>query len=148
MTRPATYDDKRRLYNGLLDIVASTLRYFENVEKITALKTASEVIAASEGGVQRYKTEPIYRAKVDTMMARLMEFLDTIQSEKPRNWISCDEQLPGGTENVLVAWNKKEGKYAIESISPKNVRIMARGPNDIDEDHLITHWMPLPEPPK
>lgn len=62
-------------------------------------------------------------------------------------WIPCGERLPGGTDNVLAAWSNQDGIYVVESMTPKAVRTMARGPNDVEGDAFITHWMPLPAAP-
>lgn len=63
-------------------------------------------------------------------------------------WISVKDQLPAESEIVLVfAGNSRFGKYFIDYIAIFD-----------DENGLpiwfdppstgITHWMPLPEPPK
>lgn len=64
-------------------------------------------------------------------------------AEDNPNWISVDDEMPKGQEDVLVAvvgmddvmkgyWNG--GRWFIC--------------DDSSEWHNITHWMPLPSPPK
>jgi hypothetical protein len=60
-------------------------------------------------------------------------------------WISVDDRLPKRQENVLVA--SKHGFVCIASLTNNH-----RNNKFYDGDGLainsITHWMPLPEPPK
>ena len=68
-------------------------------------------------------------------------------------WISCSERLPDGAQRVLV--NTKycgrlvcglSGNYdANDNFIPRRWGCI----NDIDfELNEVTHWMPLPSPPK
>lgn len=74
--------------------------------------------------------------------------------EPPRRWIPCSERMP-----------EKEGTYIVVSNRVKPVVTTARfyADNDLHDykgnilDHIsahfqsnryVTHWMPLPEPPK
>ena len=61
------------------------------------------------------------------------------------DWISVEDRLPKRQENVLVA--SKHGFVCIASLTNNH-----SNNKFYDGDSLainsITHWMPLPEPPK
>lgn len=60
-----------------------------------------------------------------------------------REWIKCSDQMPPEMDDVIVTdggdikmmwWNGKQWDSWVRR-------------HDIDSD-MVTHWMPLPEPPK
>lgn len=66
-------------------------------------------------------------------------------------WISVKERLPGDCVPVLVYAKHINGKYA--TISVDHIIGYTNGCEtwaDIDKTwkYSVTHWMPLPEPPK
>ena len=72
-------------------------------------------------------------------------------------WISVQDRLPDFEQNVLVYAEVK-----LENISPESMMVVTHRhkyrfadfwswsePSQyFNEDYKITHWMPLPEPPK
>ena len=58
-----------------------------------------------------------------------------------QRWISVEEKLPEPTVNVLVRY--EDGEIDIDAW----FRMFGRFLMDND-DNRVTHWMPLPEPPK
>lgn len=64
--------DLNKLHNEITEEIAHGLHYLDNVEMIVGLKTAAEVQAAVEGGMDRYMNDPIFRRKVQTLVARVM----------------------------------------------------------------------------
>ena len=56
-------------------------------------------------------------------------------------WISVDERLPEPLVNVLV-WDKTWGDVMYAYVTRHNEWV------GVILSHEITHWMPLPEPPK
>lgn len=58
-------------------------------------------------------------------------------------WVSVDERMPEDNDDVLIVCRSKYGLYNID-IGYYNgeqiVRLVGR--------EEVTHWMPLPEPPK
>lgn len=67
-------------------------------------------------------------------------------------WISVEDRLPETDDRVLVWYCDKDGDFfpAVGRYGEKEERWIT----DVDDnDHAwppvkITHWMPLPEPPK
>jgi hypothetical protein len=72
--------------------------------------------------------------------------VDTDQVCKPTEWISVDERLPDMDESVLM-FTKQKGYY-VGGYYKAEVHAEFTGfyANAVKRD--VTHWMPLPEPPK
>ena len=74
---------------------------------------------------------------------------------RKQEWISVDERLPEITETVLIAYKEKwewETEWSFD-VDVGSLDITGREWNtyhDLYEGQElhITHWMPLPEPPK
>lgn len=62
-------------------------------------------------------------------------------------WISIEERLPESDTNVLVVTASGSFKIARVNIY-KNGTLVLWATNDGLGERAITHWMPLPEPPK
>ena len=62
----------RKLQDAITDDVIANLHYFDNVGKISSLTSAADVQEAWSGGGARYQSDPIFRAKVLTMVAAIM----------------------------------------------------------------------------
>jgi hypothetical protein len=76
----------------------------------------------------------------------LLAELVTIRNQLPR-WISVEERLPESGERVLIMFKPLEGE---ENIS---IGWLTKSGFDCYDDSVyffrsVTHWMPLPEPPK
>lgn len=76
--------------------------------------------------------------------------------EYANRWISVEDELPKieeancewvGSEDVLaLLWNgdMSVGRYERDNISGEYYWTLY----NVDKDHQVTHWMPLPEPPE
>lgn len=70
------------------------------------------------------------------------------------NWISVKDRLPklkdGKSEQILVYGKSEDDEYIItKAIFYSNEFDECWESGDLREGHLdVTHWMPLPEPPK
>ena len=110
------------------------------------------------GGLQTQIEGEILRAvqKVDVVVDKdeLMRALayDRDQYQKGfwegveivRRWISVEEMLPDANVDVLVVYEGgAEGRYVGADSIMKNGEWVWAG-----EDEKVTHWMPLPEPPR
>lgn len=76
------------------------------------------------------------------------------QLEQTNQWISVEDETPNYKQNVIAIgtwWGEISGLCESEYIGTGEWR---DGSVDIDSDtysteiHLVTHWMPLPNPPK
>lgn len=67
------------------------------------------------------------------------------REERAMNWISVKERLPDRDETVLCHSNKNGGYYFIGYIGYRSGAWCECGAMHIGD---VTHWMPLPEPPK
>jgi hypothetical protein len=63
----------------------------------------------------------------------------------PTGWIPVTKRLPHQSETVLV-WESFCGEILVGWIYNRGVWDVAGG--DTDNEIIITHWQPLPEPPK
>ena len=88
------------------------------------------------------------------------EAADAIEELSKPRWISVEERLPELCQNVLVSDGKWSGEGWLDRYdwhdpnredvvytSPKPMDFWCMPGCKVDEDH-VTHWMPLPEPPK
>ena len=84
-----------------------------------------------------------YLKEIRRSAARIEVMAKQLESAQPK-WISVEERLPEPDKNVLTLENRKRVRIGYYSEDCEEWVI-----NDMvayDED--ITHWMPLPEPPK
>ena len=100
----------------------------------------AEIIQNSVGGCARHWAEVI----ADGLIAHGV----TVQE-----WISVDDRLPDQSGEVLVIVSGNPQKnitldcaYELAEYDPYDGWIMEMWPEW--EDAVVTHWMPLPEPPK
>ncbi len=66
-------------------------------------------------------------------------------------WISVEDRLPKKTEDVLVVANDIVSQFQEVlncCICPEYENVMWEFLNGEDFPCIVTHWMPLPEPPK
>ena len=63
-----------------------------------------------------------------------------------QEWVSVDDRLPKNWTDVLVSSRFGFLETAVYTGTPGKWRIGWNG--DMLESDSITHWMPLPEPPK
>ena len=61
-------------------------------------------------------------------------------------WISVKDELPEFDEQVLIITDKQQ-KLVTKLVS-KHIDAEGETLNWSPDIHEITHWMPLPEPPK
>jgi hypothetical protein len=69
--------------------------------------------------------------------------------EPDDDWIKCSEKIPENGKNVLIAI--KNNRYSwidIGYIDGDGYWTVDGEPWDRESDPAITHWMPLPMPPK
>jgi hypothetical protein len=85
-----------------------------------------------------------------------------VSDKETRAWIPANEKLPPDSEPVLFAWwntprnsavshfcaeigmhRAEDGYWESERTAPQDEPIRFT-----DESELVTHWMPLPDPPK
>jgi hypothetical protein len=61
-------------------------------------------------------------------------------------WISVEDRLPKRNERVLAAWNNKKDVIFCSYYGNKAISVFV---DRVKERTVtVTHWMPLPEPPK
>ncbi|EAQ2564721.1 DUF551 domain-containing protein [Salmonella enterica subsp. enterica] len=67
----------------------------------------------------------------------------------PDSWISCSERMPEGEQEVIVQ-NKLGYRYVSYFDEHSGLFFDMPGGNQMNciEHILVTHWMPLPEPPQ
>lgn len=79
------WTDQHRLHDDITDVVIKWLHYCENNERISQLTTAEEVTESMAAGIKRFGSDPIFRAKVNMLVARLMGVIDAARAKGDRN---------------------------------------------------------------
>jgi len=71
------------------------------------------------------------------------EFLRRYAAPPASQWIKCSDRLPPACHDV-IAYAKKIGD---RTHRVRQIYVSTR-PREVVEDFEMTHWMPLPAPPK
>jgi hypothetical protein len=100
------------------------------------------------------KTMPNTREKLEKLLRPWLAHLSLVAANDliangvtVQKWIPVTERLPNNREDVLVVafwherWNVQWGWYA------PNGKVWHIGLME-ETDYPVSHWMPLPEPPK
>ena len=95
------------------------------IRNLTAMKSVYDAIAL-DGMIKALEEAPTVDA------AELLR----------EQWISVDDKLPETEEEVLVLTVSKTGNVNVDKGYLLNGRFVHRG------SAVVTHWMPLPEPPE
>ena len=80
-------------------------------------------------------------AKSDLLGREKLFLMELVQQSR---WIPCSERLPEKDGRYLCVW--LDNSVATFWFSNKHFRFSAEDTCEID--NLVTHWMPLPEPPE
>lgn len=77
----------------------------------------------------------------DVVLSDSFEYIQQLEAQVPR-WISVEERLPEDSGKYIVCTTKG-------SVYCTRFKAHSRGGNfQTDINTHITHWMPMPEPPK
>ena len=89
------------------------------------------------------------------IMQRFIEYVENFPTVdvQPVEWISCKDKMPEDNMTVLFCYVSENGVKSVHYGYHQTIRGMGSswaktsgGWQYCDED--VTHWMPLPEPPK
>lgn len=67
--------DYRMISDDITNVIASGLHYIEHLNASKPPETFTEATEAISGGIERYKNDAIYHAKVQLLVARLLEVI-------------------------------------------------------------------------
>lgn len=72
--------NKRKLCDDLTRIVGSGLHYYENSDSLD-LNTCeyTDILNLQDGWINRYRSEPIFHARVESLVANLMQVMSDSQ---------------------------------------------------------------------
>ena len=70
-----------RLSNDITDVVIEALQHFEHIDKKGPPQTFEEATEAISGGIERYRSDPIFRAKVQMLVSRITAAVQ--ENERP-----------------------------------------------------------------
>lgn len=73
-----------------------------------------------------------------------LDLIQQLEAQAPK-WISVEERLPPTGKAVLVYVNNAKGVWPCVTIDAWDGSWVK---NADSEWHIVSHWMPLPEPPK
>ena len=105
--------------------------------------------------VKRLRSEAVYLPEKFSKNAELLDVLmkaaDAIEELSKPRWIPVTERLPDETGNYLTAFGDGKAMAVNEFMHPRDW-LTEEGrkahPNGKWYWGGVTHWMPLPEPPK
>lgn len=112
------------------------------LQRELALRQAQLDCAAASSAVLKKQNEQLRDAAAQvTKLAA--------EAAVEREWISVEDRLPEDRSNVLVVayWHERWGVYMGWCAPERAEWSVHVGIGDRD-DVAVTHWMPLPEPPK
>ena len=85
-------------------------------------------------------------------MAKSLPFHNLVLTDNTPRWISVEERLPEDTNPVIAFCNGKAGNVSFEDAEILAIYEEGEGwwwGSHPEISHIpVTHWMPLPEPPK
>lgn len=67
--------DYRKINDQITKEVAQVLHYIDNVDVVSKLTSARDIINITSGGLDRYNQDLIFRAKVRMLVASVMEVI-------------------------------------------------------------------------
>lgn len=81
------------------------------------------------------------------------QFVEWLTELKSKQWISCKDKMPDDNELVLFCYVGESGKKSVHYGYHQTVRGLGSSWGKISGgwrycNDDVTHWMPLPEPPK
>ena len=122
--------------------------YYEYAEDV-----ADDALAYIEQLETVLRTEYCEEADYDCIkLGKARKRIQQLEAQAPK-WISVDDRLPEDNVDVVVyAYNPSESTIAITSYTHNmygyNIESWRTPWQYFFCDRKITHWMPLPEPPK
>lgn len=63
---------------SLTGVVIEALQYFDHIDKNGVPMTAAETTESISGGIKRYQTDPVFHAKVQMLVSRLITVIDEV----------------------------------------------------------------------
>ena len=61
----------RKLSNEITEVVVEALQHFDHIDRKGPPQTFEETQASIIGAVERYRTDPVFRAKAQMLVARI-----------------------------------------------------------------------------
>lgn len=105
--------------------------------------TSDIIIAAEKGFLAGYKAAKDQLADTGKVMN---------SSKNSNDWISVKDRLPEINQEVLISYGKKPFLLIAFLYHPqypkKDVKVFCGTNNTNYSLEYVTHWMPLPEPPR
>lgn len=121
-------------------------RYHDNRRTRTIYSEAADVIEQLTADLERSKEwEGFWEEQAEEAKGKLAQYALAV-ANKPR-WIPVTERLPKENGNYLVAINCPRGKWVEICASDGREWVSVDGYAEY-ATKWVTHWMPLPEPPK
>ena len=94
--------------------------------------------------IEAKKTDPEAGPFSEWLAEYLVEHLPTLTP--PNEWVSVEERLPGVSGNYICAVKDKNGSvWTIPAEWSLEMKMWIGAFGEIK--NIVTHWMPLPEPP-
>ena len=97
-----------------------------------------------------FETEVLGKTDIEAMNIAISALRE--REERAMNWISVKERLPEDERSVLAyyGFDHGDGNLNVRFIGTSSYFCFDPNPHwqHADRNLVVTHWMPLPEPPK
>lgn len=145
-----------RIMREAADMLENDATHFAALERSVAIADAASGLR--QDAIEKWKKAyGTLRAKYSALLEQNGKLRDAAadvtrlaaEAAVERDWISVEDRLPEDRRNVLVVayWNERWGVY-MGWCAPKRAEWSVHVGIGDRSDVAVTHWMPLPEPPK
>lgn len=141
--------EAKRLLKAAVEDIRHCMRYYDPCEVCALLEENGECVAADDDDCSEkykwcYETEALALIGEDTNVHATAD--DIIVGRRLDGWISCEERLPEESGTYICA-AKSAGRNIVTFVKwqPRYKQWNLTGARSYWQ---ITHWQPLPEPPK
>jgi len=152
----AELKEAKRLLKAAVEDIRHCMHYYDPCEVCSLLDKDGECPVTDDDDCKEkykwlYEDEALALIGEDTNVPATAD--DIIVGRRLYGWISCEERLPEDNTTVLYVWRSENGNVSVFHGWHGSIRGLGgawhqSGVGMQRPEDEVTHWMPLPEPPK